>query len=62
MTALGAILYFGFFASAALWLFVTGRDERHPDHDQRPERSNSVSVSAASAGFRSWCASHSSQK
>jgi hypothetical protein len=62
MTALGATLYFGFFASAALWLFATGRDDRRPDQDQRPERSNSISVSAGTVGSSPFSASQSSQK
>jgi hypothetical protein len=65
MTGLGAAIYCGFFALAALWLFMTsdgpGADE--PDaQGQRPERSNSTSTSAEPAGSRPCFASHSSQK
>jgi hypothetical protein len=65
MTGLGATLYVGFFGLAALWLFVTadrgeGRDAA--DQAQRPERSNSISATAASVGSKSWYASHSSEK
>ena len=65
MTGLGAALYFGFFAFAALWLFLTadgGGAPEQPVHDQRPERSNSRSASAGPLGSRSWWASHSSEK
>ena len=65
MTGLGATLYFGFFGLAALWLFLTSERFRAPepqDQDQRPERSNSVSIAAGPLGSRPWCASHSSQK
>ena len=65
MTGLGASIYLGFFALAALWLFLTsdgpltrGRD----DQGQRPERSNSTKASAGSDGSSPWLMSHSSQK
>jgi hypothetical protein len=65
MTGLGASIYLGFFALAALWLFLTsdgpltgGSD----DQGQRPDRSNSTSTSASAGASRSWLASHSSQK
>ena len=39
MTTLGATLYFGFFAAAAAWLFLTAerpidndRSDEHPEH------------------------------
>lgn len=65
MTGLGASIYLGFFALAALWLFLTsdgpltrGRD----DQGQRPDRSNSASTSTDSAGSNWWALSQSSQK
>ena len=65
MTGLGASIYLGFFALAALWLFLTsdgpltgGSD----DQGQRPERSNSTSTSAGAEGSSPWLVSHSSQK
>jgi len=65
MTGLGASIYIGFFAMAALWLFLTsdgplsgGSD----DQGHRPERSNSTSTSAGSEGSSPWALSHSSQK
>ena len=57
MTGLGASIYVGFFALAALWLFLTsdgpltGESE---DQGQRPERSNSTSTSAGSDGSSPW--------
>ncbi len=69
MTGLGAALYGGFFALAALWLFVTAdgpvAGEEHPGHDhdgQRPERSNSASTSADADASSPWLASHSPSK
>jgi hypothetical protein len=61
MTALGATLYGGFFALAALWLFVTsdGPDE---GQSQAPDFSNPVSASDASAGSNPMLATHSSLK
>ena len=54
MTALGAVVYGGFFLLAALWLVVTGdydvADE--PDQTQPQDRSNSPSASACSPGLR----------
>jgi hypothetical protein len=65
MTGLGASIYLGFFALAALWLFLTsdgpltgGSD----DQGQRPERSNSTSTAADSGESSPWAVSHSSQK
>ena len=49
MTALGAVVYGGFFLLAALWLVVTGDyDSPAEDFDtaQSQERSNSTSASA----------------
>ena len=55
----------GFFALAALWLFLTsdgpltgGSD----DQGQRPDRSNSTNTSADAEGSSPWLVSHSSQK
>ena len=65
MTGLGATLYCGFFALAALWLLVTseGPVAGDPnDQGQRPERSNSTSTSAELEGSSPCVASHSSQK
>ena len=65
MTGLGASIYVGFFAVAALWLFLTsdgplsgGSD----DQGQRPDRSNSTSTSADSEESSPWLVCHSSQK
>mgnify|MGYP003410327190 FL=1 len=56
MTALGAVVYGGFFLLAALWLVVTGDydsavDDFGQDHTQ--ERSNSTSAPEWSLGSRS---------
>lgn len=56
MTALGAAIYLGFFAVAALWLFLTA------DQDQAPDRSNSDSTAAGPEGSSPWLASHSASK
>ncbi len=48
MTGLGASIYVGFFALAALWLFLTSDGpltEDSDDQGQRPDRSNSTSDS-----------------
>lgn len=65
MTGLGASLYLGFFALAAIWLFLTadgplsgGTD----DHGQAQDRSKSSKASADSEGSMPWLLSHSSQK
>ena len=71
MTGLGAAIYFGLFAIAALWLFVTsdgfgrarssfGFGER--DQDQRPERSNSWSAAVDSDGSSPRLVSHPASK
>ena len=65
MTGLGASIYLGFFALAALWLFLTSDGPltgQADDQGQRPERSNSTSTSAHSDGSSPWLLSHSSQK
>jgi hypothetical protein len=66
MTGLGATIYFGLFAIAAAWLFVTsehfGRARRmYPSTDQaqRPDRSNSTSVAAEAEGSSPRFLSHS---
>jgi len=66
MTGLGASIYLGFFALAALWLFLTSEGpltgRSRDDQGQRPERSNSASTSVHSEGSMPWLVSHSSQK
>ncbi len=64
MTGLGAAIYGGFFALAALWLFLTSDyvGSGANDHDQRPERSNSINTAADSDGSSPWLVSHSSSK
>ena len=64
MTALGAVVYGGFFLLAALWLVVTGDyDVAEPtDQDQPQDRSNSASAAAGPLGSSPCCASQSSQK
>ncbi|KAA0097595.1 hypothetical protein CIW49_17205 [Mycolicibacterium sp. P1-18] len=67
MTGLGATIYFGLFAIAALWLFATSdRFGRglfpSGDQTQRPERSNSWSTDADAAGSSPWLVSHSESK
>ena len=63
MTGLGAALYCGFFALAALWLYMTPDDAAGPDDQaQRPERSNSASAAAGPDGSSPWLATHSSLK
>ncbi len=54
MTALGAVVYGGFFLLAALWLVVTGDYDVVDDagQDQPQERSNSASTPACSVGSR----------
>jgi hypothetical protein len=63
MTGLGAAIYGGFFALAALWLFLTsdagmGGD----DQGQRPDRSNSTKTAAGAESFSPDWVSHSSSK
>ena len=55
MTALGAVVYGGFFLLAALWLVVTGDYDSGVDdsgQDQPQERSNSTSAPACPLGSR----------
>lgn len=58
MTVLGAFIYLGFFALAALWLFVTAET----DQDQLPDRSNSESTSEDSEVSSPWALSQSVSK
>lgn len=60
MTTLGATIYLGFFAVAALWLFATA--DGADDQDQDPERSNSASTAAGPAGSSPWAFTQSSSK
>ena len=65
MTGLGASIYLGFFALAALWLFLTSEGPvigEPDDQDQRPDRSNSTNASAEADGSSPFFVSHSSQK
>jgi hypothetical protein len=61
MTGLGAALYGGFFALAALWLFMTS-DAGSDDQGQSPERSNSTNTPANAESFSPDWVSHSSLK
>lgn len=58
MTVLGAFIYLGFFALAALWLFLTAET----DQDQLPDRSNSESTSEDSEVSNPWALSQSASK
>jgi hypothetical protein len=65
MTGLGASIYIGFFALAAVWLFLTSDGPltgRADDQRQRPEPSNSTSTAAKFEGSSPWLVSHLSQK
>jgi len=65
MTGLGASIYLGFFALAALWLFLTSDGPLmgvRDDQGQDPERSNSTSTDAKPEGSSPWLVSHSSEK
>jgi hypothetical protein len=63
MTGLGAAIYGGFFALAALWLFLTSDYVGvRGDQDQDPERSNSINAAADSDGSSAWLLSHSASK
>ena len=65
MTALGAILYTGFFGLAALWLLLTSDGGAEPDdtsQGQRHDRSNSTSTWAGSVGSSPRSMTHSSRK
>jgi hypothetical protein len=60
MTALGAAIYGGFFALAALWLFLTS--DTADDQLQEQDFSNADSFAAGSLGSSSMLVSHSSEK
>jgi hypothetical protein len=63
MTGLGAAIYGGFFALAALWLFMTSdAGNGSDDQGQRPERSNSTSTALDAESFSPDWVSHSSLK
>ncbi len=62
MTLLGAVVYAGFFALAALWLLATNPDAAERDQSRRQDRSNPASAAAAPLGSSPCCASQSSQK
>jgi hypothetical protein len=73
MTGLGAAIYGGFFALAALWLFLTSdyagmrfRRERSggmpTSQTQAPERSNSTNTAATDDWSSEWLVSQSSSK
>lgn len=62
MTILGASVYLGFFALAALWLFLTAETDAEADQDQLPERSNSESTSADAEVSSPWALSQSVSK
>jgi hypothetical protein len=65
MTGLGAAIYGGFFALAALWLYLTSDYAgigKRKNQDQRPERSNSTNDWADADGSNPLLVSHSSSK
>jgi hypothetical protein len=64
MTGLGAAIYGGFFALAALWLFMTSDvgSGSSDDQGQSPERSNSTRAVADAESFSPDLVSHSSLK
>jgi hypothetical protein len=63
MTGLGAAIYGGFFALAALWLFMTSdAGSGSDDQGQRPERSNSARTVLGAESFSPDWSSHSSLK
>jgi len=66
MTGLGAAIYFGLFAVAAVWLFMTSErfrgSDKWTDQSQRPDRSNSMSTFDDSEGSNPWLVSHSASK
>ena len=65
MTGLGASIYVGFFALAALWLFLTSDGPLFGDSDDEghcPDRSNSTNTEAEAEESSPWLVSHSSQK
>ena len=65
MTGLGATIYLGFFALAALWLFVTSDglgSAETDDQGQQQDFSNSTSASADADVSSPWLANQSSSK
>lgn len=63
MTALGAVVYTGFFALAALWLLATGVEAAEDRaYSQRQVRSNSARTAAGPVGSSPCCTSQSSLK
>jgi hypothetical protein len=64
MTGLGATIYIGFFALAAVWLFLTSDwvGGEADDQGQRPDRSNSASTADEAEGSSPWLVSQSSLK
>ena len=73
MTGLGAGIYLGFFAVAALWLFITSdffAAKRHvraggvdtDDQIQRPVFSNSINADDAAESFSPDLVTHASSK
>ena len=64
MTGLGATIYGGFFALAALWLFVTSDAGmgNGDDQDQKPDRSKSTSAATGAESFSPDLVNHSSLK
>jgi len=64
MTGLGAAIYGGFFALAALWLFMTSDAGmgNSDDQGQRPDRSKSTRAAAGAESFSPDFSSHSSLK
>jgi hypothetical protein len=71
MTGLGATIYFGLFAIAAVWLFVTSDRFGHAraslgfgdaDQAQQPDLSNSWSAAVDADGSSPRLISHSSSK
>ena len=63
MTLLGATVYAGFFALAAVWLVATNPDAAEERaQSNRQDRSNSANTAAGPLGSSPCCASQSSQK
>ena len=61
MTLLGAVVYAGFFALAALWLLATNPDAGERDQPSRAERAKPANA-AAPLGSSPCCASQPSQQ
>ena len=65
MTGLGAAIYFGLFAIAAVWLFMTSdrfRSFKWANQTQRPDLSNSTSTFDDAEVSSAWLVSHSASK